>query len=72
MEIHGLQFAKKGKIIRDEETPSNELKRKLLSNKKFELNKELFWQDMIHSSNIGLRQLATDFIKRLKFRKLLF
>ena len=33
MEIHGLQFAKKWKIIRDEETPLNELQRKQLSNK---------------------------------------
>ena len=35
-----------------------------------EMSKELFWKDMIHTSNNGLRQLARDFIKHVRFRKL--
>ena len=35
-----------------------------------EISKELFWKDMIHTSNNGLRQLARDFIKHVRFRKL--
>ena len=34
-----------------------------------EMNKELFWEDMIHTSNNGLRQLARDFIKHIRFQK---
>ena len=34
-----------------------------------EMNKELFWKDMIHTSNNGLRQLVRDFIKHVRFRK---
>ena len=37
--------------------------------KNHERNKELFWQDMIHMSNNGLRQLARDFIKHVRFWK---
>ena len=33
------------------------------------MNKELFWKDMIHTSNNGLRQLVRDFIKHVRFRK---
>ena len=29
--------------------------------KNHEMNKDLFWKDMIHTSNKGLRQLARDF-----------
>ena len=36
-----------------------------------EMNKELFLKDMIHTSNNGLRQLATDFIKH-KISEILF
>ena len=34
-----------------------------------EMNNKLFWKDMIHTSNNGLRQLARDFIKHVRFRK---
>ena len=33
------------------------------------MNKELFWKDMIHTSNNGLQQLVRHFIKHLRFRK---
>ena len=35
-----------------------------------EMNKELFWEDMIHTSNNGLRQLARDSIKHVRFHKI--
>ena len=34
-----------------------------------EMNKKLFWKDMIHTSNNGLRQLAKYFIKHIRFSK---
>ena len=34
-----------------------------------EMSKELFWKDMIHTSNTGLQQLARDFIKHVGFRR---
>ena len=37
--------------------------------KNYEINKELFWKDMIHMRNNGLWQLASDFIKHIRFRK---
>ena len=37
--------------------------------KNLEMNKDLFRKDMIHTSNNGLRQLARDFIKHIRFRK---
>ena len=37
--------------------------------KNHEMSKELFWKDMIHASNNGLRQLARDFNKHLRFGK---
>ena len=33
------------------------------------MNKELFWKDMIHTSNNGLRQVARDVIKHVRFPK---
>ena len=35
--------------------------------KNHEMSKELFWKDIIHTSKNGLRQLARDFIKHIKF-----
>ena len=32
-----------------------------------EINKEIFWKDMIYTSNNDLRQLARDFIKHLNY-----
>ena len=33
------------------------------------MSKELFWKDMIYTSNNGLQQLARYFIKHIRFRK---
>ena len=37
--------------------------------KNHEINKELFWKDMIHTINNSLPQLPRDFIKHVRFRK---
>ena len=45
---------------------------RFIQHQKFAVNHEmnqLFWKDMIHTSNSGVQQLARDFIKRVRFRK---
>ena len=37
--------------------------------KNHEMTKELIWKDMIHTINNGLWQIASDFIKDIRFQK---